>query len=119
MPLHHPDLVPEPEQPTPSGFFSQVLPSALQANEAICTRFGGKLGFTISGKSGGSWTVDLNAARVEDGIANGIAFHIKADSDVFQQMMGGKLDLFAAVRAGKLQIDGDPNILRHLVAILP
>ena len=120
MPIHHPHLTPEPQEPDPRSFFVDMVPKLLQTKTRSPAPGEGSIGFVLEGDLGGSWTVDLSGGSVIDGVA-GASFCMNVASKDFALMMNGKLDVIGALQSGKIRMTGtaNTNALRAFVNLLP
>lgn len=115
MPIHHPGTISGPAGFDPRRFFEEVVAGALMARRQAGERLAGSVLVEIDRV--GTWRIDLARAAVESSDARADA-SLKVDAKDLEALIRGKLDVGAAVREGRLLLDGDPDALQHLSLIL-
>lgn len=94
---------------------SDVIATAVAAlNEKMAGGFdAGTAKFEIEGE--GAIIVDSNGARASDDAAD---VTLKADAEVFEEMLSGNLNPTTAFMTGKLSVDGDMGLAMQLGSAL-
>ncbi len=115
MPIHHPGTISGPAGFDPQRFFEEVVASALVARRQAGERLAGSV--LVEVERVGTWRIDLARAVVESSDARADA-SMKVDAKDLEALIRGKLDVSAAVRDGRLLLDGDADALQRLSLIL-
>lgn len=92
---------------TARAFFDEAVPKAIEHQKELAQKLGGRLSFSLFGEEGGSWIVDFNAAKVTSGIEGEVDLHLEMDTDHFDELMKGTLDVEKAANEGLVRIRGD------------
>lgn len=94
----------------PREWFDRVLPETVRTHPEKVGNFVGRLLFTITGDSGGVWTVTFDEAQaleVQTGDAGDAGFTVKMKDKNFVKMMNGEMTGSNAFMTGKLKFKGD------------
>lgn len=105
---------------TTQQFFSETLPTRVQAKPAVQVAINGKVVFDLSGDGGGQWTIDLTtpAGTITTGITENPKVTLLMSATDFVAMVGGALNPQQAFLTGKLKVKGDMGTALKLGQLL-
>lgn len=103
---------------TPAQFFNELVPQILHVQRGACQTLGGTYAIQLFGDQGGAWTLDFPNASIESGARDDVDLYVEMSAADFQGLMKGTLDIPAAARAGRVRVEGNPQLFLNLAAIL-
>jgi len=92
---------------TAKAFFDEAVPKAIEHQEELAQKLGGRFSFSLFGDEGGSWVVDFGAAKVSPGIEGKVDLHLEMNTEHFDELLKGTLDVEKAAHDGQVRIRGD------------
>ena len=105
-----------PYTTTAAQFFATTAP-ALVASSSVTLP--GAVVFQITGKGGGTWTLDFAARAVREGQAPPpVAVIVKADALDFMALVQGRMSASDGLLTGRLSIAGDAAAMGALLELL-
>lgn len=110
----------ELDQVTPEVFFQHIVPAVLTATakQREAAKMSGSFELAVLDRGIKSWTVDLNEGRVHAGTHGKTDCYIEMSQKDFSDMIHDRLDVEAAVRAGRVRFSGKAPVLAHFAAIM-
>ena len=92
----------------PADWFDTVLPQTVVEHPERIAGFTGVIAFTITGDSGGEWSVAIadGKATVQAGLSPEASFSVKMKDENFVKMMNGDLSGPNAFMTGRLKFKG-------------
>lgn len=118
MPLHHPSRMAPPQRLTTNAFFATSFPKLLAARASHCRAVGGAYLFEVVGDGGGAWVVDFESLRVEAPSPRPVRFHLTTDTETFERLLAGEIDVSAAARAQKIRFSGDIEAIANVATVM-
>jgi putative sterol carrier protein len=117
---HKATLNAELDQVTPEVFFEHIVPAVLTATarQRESSSFGGRFELAVLDRGHKSWTIDLDEGRVHVGSVGKTDCYVEMSQQDFDDMMHDRLDVEAAVRAGRVRFSGKAPVLAHFAAIM-
>lgn len=113
--MHHPSLTPGPDERSIKAFFEVGCASLLKVGAPVLPS--GTCRFRVRGKGGGTWTLDFDKGRVtHDDVAFATA-EVDAGADDLQALLDGRLPPEEALRHGRMEVRGDPQVLRAIARV--
>ena len=103
---------------SPEVFFEHIVPAVLKATESARKQMSGSFEMAVLNGAARSWTIDLSEGRVHRGTHGKTDCYIEMGLSEFQDMMHDRLDVAAAIRAGKVRFTGKAPVLAHFAAIM-
>lgn len=118
MAIPHPSSVSGPVEYTPKQIFEEYLPIILDKQKEMSKQIAAVFRIKITGDGGGEWTINLNNQSVKTGNTEPADLALTLAVGDFQAIMQGKLDAEEAMEGNKLGIEGRPQLLSSLAALL-
>ncbi len=118
MAIHHPSSVSGPVEHTPKQIFEEFLPTILDKQKEMAAQIAAVYRVTITGDGGGEWTINLRDQTVKTGNTEPADLALTLAAADFQAILQGKLDAEEAMASNKLGIEGRPQLLASLAALL-
>ena len=118
MAIHHPSSVKDPVSFTAAEIFEEYLPQVLKIQKEMAAQIDAVLNFKLSGDGGGEWTVNLGDQTVSTGLHAHPDFGLTTSSENFKKIIEGKLDASQAIEQKLVEIEGRPQLLASLAALL-
>ena len=107
-----------PQGTVARAFFTDICPRMLKIRQERCRSVGGRYGFRLAGRSGGQWTLDFESGQVLPRVSEqSVELLVDMPVEDFEDLLEQKLDVSAAVRAGRFRTSGDTRGLAHLAEI--
>jgi len=91
----------------PEQFFMDDLAARIKGNPDRAKQISGIFEFVLEGDDGGTWSLDLNEAKVTAGPNEGMDVRIRMKDSDFLDILSGKLNEMAAFTQGKLKVEGN------------
>ncbi|HEY4221661.1 MAG TPA: SCP2 sterol-binding domain-containing protein [Myxococcota bacterium] len=101
---------------SPASFFDEIAPRLLAAQRELCAKLGGV--YAVKLGAAGTWTLDFATAAVTHGITKRPVLTLEMGAADFALMFGGKLDVAAALKSGRVKLHGDARKIAHLATVL-
>jgi len=100
----------EQREITPEQFFDRMVPARLSSIKKVPAKQQNSLVFRFFGGQGGEWTVDLKKLKVHRGGVKKPALYLEMERNDFSEMLADRLDIVAAVSAGRIRFNGDIDL---------
>lgn len=116
--VHHPSNVPDVVEFTPVQIFEEYLPLVLKQQTDIAKQIDAIFTVKIRGENGGEWTINLTDQTVKSGAVEQADLSLALKTEDFQRIIEGKLDAEEAFSNNLVEIEGRPQLLASLAALL-
>lgn len=110
MPLHHPGLISAPKKFELRTFFEETVRRALEDRREVAKKFGGVVLIELLGEGGGTWSIDLDEGRVEEGPVGLFDATLAMSARSFVLAVTGK----AKARSAEIRATGSQRALQML-----
>ena len=118
--MSNPKLNQELDQVTPEIFFGHIVPAVLTATakQREAQKMKGSFELAIIDRGVKSWTVDLNEGRVHTGTHGKTDCYIEMSPKDFSDMVHDRLNVDAAISAGRIRFSGKAPVLAYFASIM-